>query len=185
MIQLTERDKRTIRRAAVGLSIYLVLFFGFRGWKHLEAARADYEGLLLEAETLSLQVQEYDDKALLIEKLQRNLQVNVSELTKATVVGEVSAAIQKAAQAGSIQLGPIRESPARASAKELASMQLEGVGPVPALMTLLHRLNTLGYPVIVDSLLLTPEPSKPGMMKLNLTIVIMDFEQWKKEEGNA
>jgi hypothetical protein len=99
-----------------------------------------------------------------------------------SLVAEASAAIQKAASSGGIQLGPIRESPARTSSKELASMQLEGTGPIPAAMGLLHRLQSLGYPLIVDSVQITPDATKPGMVKLNLTIIILDFEQWKTEE---
>ena len=60
-------------------------------------------------------------------------------------------------------------------------MQLEGAGPVPAVTAFLHRLDTLGFPLIVDSVQLSPEP-RPGMLKLNLTIIILDFDQWKKEE---
>jgi len=50
-------------------------------------------------------------------------------------------------------------------------------------MSLLHRLETLGYPLILDSVQMTPEVTKPGMVKLNLTIVILDFDQWKSEGG--
>ena len=61
-------------------------------------------------------------------------------------------------------------------------MQLEGSGPIPAVMTLLHRLPTLGFPLVVDSLQITPEAAKPGVVKLNLTIIILDFESWKNAE---
>jgi len=101
--------------------------------------------------------------------------------SKATLVAEASAAIQKAAGSGGVQFGPIRESAARASAKELASMQFEGSGSVSSVMTLLHRLQTLGYPLIIDSVQMTPE-TRPGMVKVHLTIVILDFEQWKNGE---
>jgi hypothetical protein len=62
-------------------------------------------------------------------------------------------------------------------------MQLEGVGPVPAVMALLHRLELLGFPLILDSLQLTPEPTKPGNLKMNVTIVILDYEHWQKPEA--
>lgn len=107
------------------------------------------------------------------------------KLTRASVVGEASAAIQKAATAGGIQLGPIRESAARASARELASMQLDGSGPIPAVMAFLHGFESLGYPVVLDSIQLTQDPTKPSMVKMHLTIVIYDFEQWKVEEKHA
>jgi len=68
-----------------------------------------------------------------------------AKLSKPTLVADASAAIQKAATSGGVQLGPIRESAARPSAKELAAMQLEGLGPIPALLSFLYRLETLGY----------------------------------------
>jgi hypothetical protein len=186
MKALTDRDKRTLRIAAAIISIYLILFFGVSGWKQLETRRSEYQQLVKEAQSLRQQLRPYENKALLVEKMKETFHIDLSKLSKATLVGEASAAIQKAAQTGGVQLGPIRESPARSSAKELASMQLEGIGPVPAVMTLLHRLEILGYPLIVDSVQITPEATKPGMVKLNLTIVILDYEQWKiQEKRNA
>jgi hypothetical protein len=109
-----------------------------------------------------------------------------AKLSKASVVAGASDAIQKAAASGGVQLGPIRESHGRSSAKELASMQLEGNGALPKVMALLHQLESLGYPVIVDSVQITPNAMKPGMVKVTLTILIMDFEAWKiKESPNA
>lgn len=182
MPTLTDREKRTVRFAAVAIAIYLVLFFGVRAWKHLETRRSEYQLLLTDAQRLRRELQPYENKALLAQKLKESFRMDPLKLSKASLVAEASAAIQKAAGTGGIQLGPIRETPARASAKELASMQLEGTGPVPAVVTLLHRLPTLGYPLILDSVQINPDSTKPGMLKLNLTIVILDFEQWKSEE---
>ena len=77
-------------------------------------------------------------------------------------------------------MGPVRESPGRASSKELGSVQIEGTGPVPAVMGLLGRLESVGYPLIIDSVQLTPD-MRPGQLKMSLTIVILDFDEWKKE----
>ena len=80
-------------------------------------------------------------------------------------------------------------------------MQVEGGGPVPAVMGFLHRLQTLGYPLVVDALQLTPDTPKPGappgmqpgvqpgmqpgMLRMSLTIVILNFDQWKEEKPHA
>jgi hypothetical protein len=183
MRTLTDREKRTIRFAVVGISIYLVLFGGVRGWKYLETRRAEYQRLVKEASNLRQEVRPYEDKVLLLKKLMEGLRIDPARLSRASLVGAASDALQKAAASGGLKLGPIRESAARASTQELASMQLEGMGPVPAVTTFLHRLDTLGFPMIVDSVQLTPEPTRPGMLKLNLTIIILDFEQWKKGEA--
>src|ERR1043166_1260006 len=181
MPALTPRDKRTIRIAGIGIVVYLALFCGWRGWKGLEATRAEYQQLLAQGKRLRAELQPYENKVLLTRKLKDSFHIDPQKLSKSSLVAEASAAIQKAAVSGGLQVGPIRESPARSSAKELATMQMEGAGPVPAVMAMLHRLETLGYPLVIDSIQINPD-AKPGMVKLMLTIVILNFEQWKNEE---
>ena len=182
MRTLTPHEKRTLRLATVGLTIYFAVFGLWQGWRQSEKQRSEYQKLVKETEAFRLQVQPYEHKALVVTKLMEGFRLDPAKLSKTSVVAQASAAIQKAALTGGIQLGPVRESPARPSAKELASIQLEGTGPVPAVMALLHRLESLGYPLIIDSVQLTPEAMKPGQVKLSLMIVILDFEQWKNEE---
>ena len=181
MRTLTQNEKRTLRLAGVGIAIYLAAFGGFKVWKFFEKKRADYQQLVTEAQNLRREVQRYDDKIAGVKKLMESFHLDPAKLTKATVVAEASAAIQKAATSSGIQLGPVRESPARPSSKELASIQFEGTGPVQATMGLLNRMETCGYPLIIDSAQLTADPMKPGQIKFSLTIVILDFEQWKNE----
>ena len=182
MRTLTHQEKRTIRYAGVGIGIYLVLFGGFKVWKIFEQQRTDYRQLVTEAQSLKLEVKRYEGKIAVTKKLMETFHMDPARLTKATVVAEASAAIQKAAREGGFQLGPVRESPARPSSKELATIQIEGSGPVPATMSLLNRLETCGYPLIIDSVQISSDPTKPGQSKLNLTIIILDFEQLKKTE---
>ncbi len=183
MPALNQREKRTIQFAAIGLTAYLVLFFGLKLVNKMERTRRDYADLQTEALRLKREIAPYENRVLLTQKLKELFHIDPQKLSKTTIVAEASAAIQKVAGNGGVQLGPIRESGGRASAKEAASMQLQGTGPVQAIMTLLHKIDTLGYPLIVDSLQFSPDPTKPGMLKVNMTIVILDFEQWKKEEG--
>ena len=49
-------------------------------------------------------------------------------------------------------------------------------------MAFLHNLQSLGYPLVIDSVQIHGDPSKPGAVKISLTIVILDFDQWKGEE---
>lgn len=179
----SNKEKRTIRFAIIGISIYLALFGGLKSWKYFEAKRSEYLELVREANDLKQKVQPYKDKAEIVQTLMEHFRMDPAKLSKASIVGEASAAIQKAATGGGMQFGPIRETSARSSKKELASMQLEGSGPVPAVMAFLHSVTTLGYPLVIDSVQFSAEPSKPGAIKVSLTIVILDFEQWKKEEA--
>jgi len=186
MRTLTDQEKRTVRIAGALTAIYLVVFGGWRGWANLEAKRGVYQQMVLEAQSRKQQLQVYEDKVAKIKELMEKFHLDPAKLSKASVVAEASDAIQKAGASCGVTFGPIRESHGRASAKELASMQLEGNGPLPAVMGLLHRLGSVGYPLIVDSIQITPNAMRPGMVKVSLSILIMDFEAWKgKEAPNA
>src|ERR1043165_8216724 len=128
MTSLTPREKRTVRLGAMALAIYLVAFIGWRGWKHLETRRSEYQELLREAQRHKRELQPYENRVLLAQKLKDTFHIEPQKLSKASLVADASSAIQKAAGSDGIKLGPIRESAARPSAKELASMQLEGGG---------------------------------------------------------
>lgn len=182
MYQFTEHEKRTMRIAFGGLAAFLVLFGGFRAWQFLETKRGDYDKLVQDSKTLKEHLEPYEAKTLIVQKLMDNFELDPAKLQRATLVADASSAIQKSAMGSGIQVGPVRESPSRASSKELASVQLEATGSVTAIMGLLGRMETLGFPLIVDSVQLTAEPSRPGQVKANLTVVILDFDQWKQTE---
>lgn len=179
MRTISDREKRLIRYSAIGIVIYLALFFI---WRPLQRRRVEYQTLVTEAQDLRNKILPYGARAETVQALMEKFRFDPAQLDKATVVGEASAALQKAAMSSGIQVGPVRESASRSSGKELASVQFEGIGAVPAVMSLLQRIETLGFPLIIDSVQLTPEKNGPGRVKMNLTILILDFEQWKKED---
>lgn len=184
MRALTEREKRTVRYGAIAVAVYLTLFGGYHVWRFLEGKRIAYQKLVAEAQERKQQIQPYEDKVLIVKKLMDTFHLDPAKLSRATLVADASAAIQRAAMSGGIRVGPVRESPARASARELASVQLEGTGRVPAVMGFLSQIQGLGFPLIIDSVQLTPETTRPGQVKVNLTIVILDFDQWKTKEAH-
>jgi hypothetical protein len=183
MRTLNAQEKRTIRIAGTILGIFLVLLGGQRFWKLIGGQRAAYQQEIKEIQAIRDELKPYAAKIEVVTNLMQRFKMDPAKLSNASLVADASAAIQKAATTGGVQLGPIRETRARASSKELTTMQLEGSGPVTAIVTFLHRLESVGYPLIVDSVQLNPEASKPGMVKVTLTITILDFEQWKKEEA--
>jgi len=183
MRPLTGHEKRTVRLGATVVAVAFVLFIGARVWKYLEGGRRNYVQLVEEATRRKLELLPYTDKAAKLQEWMVSSRLDPARLSRATVVAEASAAIQKAATAGGIQLGPLRETPSRASAREIAQMQFEGIGKVEAVLGLLGQLESIGYPLIVDAVQINPETTKPGMVKLTLTILILDFEQWKKTEA--
>ncbi|MGV3773207.1 MAG: hypothetical protein ACO1QB_09930 [Verrucomicrobiales bacterium] len=183
MQPLSERDKKIVRLASIGIAVYLALFIGIKGWKKLEKNRSEYQQMLVEAEGLKREVAPLENKFMLLEKLKEDSKIEVSKISRATVVADTSAAIQKAAQSGGIKLGPLRESSARTANKELASVQIEGVGQIASIMAFCHQLESLGYPLAIETFTLAPQPGPPGMLKMNMTVALFDWEQWKTKGG--
>jgi hypothetical protein len=180
MRSLTDREKRTVRFAGIGIAIYLALFGGLQVWKYFEKKRADFRQLVMEAQSLRQGIQPYQDKVQVVKKMMADFRMDPATLKKETVVSDASAAIQKAAQSGGLQLGPIRESSSHGSGNSLATVQLEGSGQVSAVLTFLASLNSIGFPVVVDSVQLATDNSRPDQVKINLTIIILDFSQQKE-----
>jgi hypothetical protein len=180
MRSFTDREKRTVRFAAIGIAVYLALFGGFQVWKWLDKKRADYRRLAAEAQDLRRQIQPYQDKVVVVKKLMEDFHMDPAKLKKETVVADANAAIQQSAKAGGVALGPIRESPAHGSGKTLATVQLEGSGQVPAVLAFLAGLNRIGFPLVVDSVQFTADNSRPGQVKVSLTIFILDFNPQKE-----
>ncbi len=185
MRKLTPRERRTIRLGAAGLAVYLVLFYGGRGWKLLEAKREEYSRLSLEAEKLKLEVLREKVKALRLEKLRRDHPVDFKGLRASTLVSDATAAIQKSAQALGLALGTCRETPGRSSGKELSVLQIEGKGPTAGALQFVHGLGFLGFPLVVDWLQIKTKGMQPGQIGLSLGVAVLDMTAWKSAEVRA
>lgn len=175
---LTDRDRRLVRWTAIGLGIYLVLFFGFKGWRRAEAARLEYGRLVTQAETIATRVRPYENRALLIEKLRGQLNCHRSDQTDEQLIANANAAVQTAARESGVKILSIRESGGRVSARELASMRISGAGNVQGLLTLLSRFDSMNLPLIVDSIQVESDAKKPGALKLTFHVVIVDATAW-------
>lgn len=177
MRPLTEREKRIVRIAGAGIVIYLALFYGGR---FFEKSRSEYRQLVTEAENLRRQTLPFENKVQVVKKLMDDFHMDPAKLKKATVVADASAAIQNRAKTGGVQLGPIRESMTPGQGKGLATVQLEGSGQIPAMLAFLGGLDRIGFPVIVDSVQFSAVTGRPGQVKMNLTLIILDFDQQKE-----
>jgi hypothetical protein len=182
MRTLSPSEKRTVRYATIGITIYLALFCGIKVLKFFTHQRADYLRMVAEARQLKTDTDLDTDKAALVKKLMDDFHLDPATLSTNSTVADASAAIQKAAMSGGVQFSAIHESPGRSSAKELATIELEGSGQVAAVVSLLHQLPLLGYPLVIDSVQIIADPMQPGQIKLNLTVIVLDFEQWKETE---
>ena len=138
--------------------------------------------LVREAKNLKLEVLPYEAKVEAVNKWMGTAKLDPVKLVRSTLVAQASAAIQKQAMAGGLQISLLRETSSRGVEKELASVQLEGMGPVPALMSFLAAIGNLGVPLVVDTVQLNADPTKPGVVRMSLVIVVLDFDQWKATE---
>src|SRR5215470_2770695 len=117
MRTLTQKEKRTVRLGAYAVAIYLVVFFGVKIGSAVVKRHSDYELLLAEVQNLKRKVVVYQAKVQHIQKLMESFRLDPAKLTRASVLAQASAAIQSAALGGGVQIGPVRESPARPSTK--------------------------------------------------------------------
>ena len=105
---LSEKDRRTVRVAAIGLGIYLALFFGGRAFGFLSRRHAEYRQLQADATALRSRLDLYGARAARVERLMETFQMDPAHLNKTTLVARASEAIQQTAALGGLQLGPIR-----------------------------------------------------------------------------
>ncbi len=179
MRSLSPQEKRTVRYAAIGLAVYLVLFFGFDTWSALQKRRAAYLRLVRDAQALRTRVEVTADKAAGLEGLMEQFRMDPAKQTTNTLIAEAVAAMHNAAMSAGIQLGPVRETASRSAARELATVQIEGVGPVGSVLGFLHGMGTLGFPLVADTVQLAPDRTQPGSARLTVTVMILNFEPWR------
>jgi len=177
--ELTASEKRTIRAAVLLVGAYLLLLYGFKAWRWLEEKRAGYSALATEASSVKERLLTERFKGERLKKLKDELRIDLASLREETIVGEARGAIQAAAQASGVQIVASKESPGRATGKDLASFQIEAVGPLPATVQLLKNLRSTGYPVVVDRVHFQRAGMQPGQVKLSLAAAVLSFKEWK------
>lgn len=182
MRTLTPQEKRTIRLATIGLSLYLTLFYAPRLWKQIASGTSQQQALNLEIQSFKHELPPYENRLLRLEKLRNDIQLKPSPPTTPELIAETSAAIQNSAMTSGIKLGPLRETGSRPSAMELASIRLEALGPVPNLLQWIAQLELLGLPILIDSIQIDADPRQPNMLKASLSLLILDPQQWNKED---
>jgi hypothetical protein len=183
--ELTPKEKRTIRIAAICVGAYLLLFYGGSLFSYFTARREAYDKLVQQAQELRDVIKPYEEKVETATNLMDRFHMDPVKLKRSSVMAEASAAIQQAAASGRVGIGPIRETPARPSAKEAGSIQFDATGQIEAVMDLLHNLSRIGFPIIIDTLQLNSAPGMPNGVKVSLNIVILDFEAWKAKEEQS
>ncbi len=182
---ITEKDKRTIRFAAIGVLVYLALFYGPAARNYLVAKREAYNALVQQERALRDLINPYESRRETAESLMEHFHMDPATLKRNSVMAEASAAIQMAAASEGVGVGPVHESVGRPSAKEAGSIQFEGTGPIPSVLALLHHLDRVGFPVIIDTIQIAPSGGMPSGLKVTVTLIVLDFDEWKPKEEKS
>ena len=177
MRELTDRERRTIRLAGVGLGIYLVLFVGVKTVSWLEGKRAARAELGRELAAARLELLVEQRKQLLLESLRAGWGLDLARMSLPTVVGDARVAIETAARACRVGLGFAKESAGRRRAHELAAFQVSGSGADAAVAKFIHRMTHLGYPFVLDNVELEAA-GKPGSVRFSFSVALIDYATW-------
>jgi hypothetical protein len=181
--KLSDREKRTIRIAAIGLGAYLVLFIGHKTYSALESERTAYQTLQQESDAVDIRWLKEQKKRARLEALRDHWQLDVDRLALDTVVGDARVAIEKAAKTCRVGLGFARESPGRARAHVLAVFQLSGSGKTDAVAKFFDQISRTGYPVLLDTIHLKTTTKQPGKVTFSFSVSLIDYLNWTAPEG--
>jgi hypothetical protein len=174
MRTLNDKEKRTVRLGGIVLGAYLVLFYGSRGVMVLEGMRTEVLDRFRAAELLKSEADLEETRHLHAEKLKAELRIDLAALKDETVVGEASAAVQKAVQEQGLQLGPTKETRKRSTEREMGTIQIDGQGGATAAAQFISGLGTIGYPLVVDSISFKGGQN-PGQVSFSLSISVLNF----------
>jgi hypothetical protein len=180
---MSQKDKRTLLIGGIFIIVYLGFFYGNKLLGLFEGERRAYFDQFEEAQQLGDLFKSYETRVMKIEKLREQYSLNVRTLEATNLIGNAGRAIQDLVKNSGYKMGQIREVASRGGQGIAATLQLEGTGPLKSLMPLLHRFQTTGYPLIVDSFTVRAEKRKPGEVQWSAEVILLDYQKWKKPGG--
>ena len=177
---MNEKEKKLIKFTAIGLSIYLLAFYGKDYLGAFVRKRSDFVKKEKTITNHRTKLSPYSSRVLMLEKLRKKLNIDVRRLSSNELVGQTSQAIQQSAKQSGIKIGPLRET----SGRNISSLKFEANGKYDGMVKFLRGIGTSGYPVLIESMQVKQDISKKGNLKINLSIGILDFTKWKKGTSN-
>ena len=181
MRALTEREKKTVRLAAIGLVGYLVIFYGFKGWNALRDREAHVEQLRLDASLLETRILKEQRKDKRLKELRKSLAIDLEKLDDGTLVTDTRVAIGAAAKSRGVGIGPTKEAPARSDGSTLTTLQFGGGGGISNVADFIYSLPRLGFPLAIERVQITAETKKPGNVRFTMTVSVLSVQAWKEQ----
>lgn len=178
---MNDKEKKLIKFTAIGLTIYLLAFYGKDYLGAFEKKLDDFKKKEKTIVNHRTKLVPYSSRVLMLEKLRKKLNIDVRRLSSNELVGQTSQAIQQSAKQSGIKIGPLRES----SGRSTSSLRFEANGKYDGMVKFLRSIGTSGYPIMIESMQVNLDPSKKGNVKISLSIGIIDFANWKKGTSNG
>lgn len=178
---MTQSEKKLVQITAIGLGLYLVFFFGAGSLKKYENQLAEHHKKQRTIRDLNLKLKPYGNRVLLLEKLRKEMNLEVRFLDIPDFGALASEAIQRCARSHSVNIGPFRESTAATG----TSIRFEASGQGASIHKFIKGVTTSGYPVLIESLQVQTMDGKPGQLKLSINLLVLNFKSWKSGVKNA
>ena len=177
MAQLTARERRLIRGAAIVMVLYLFVFYGIKGVNWLDTKRTEHTQLTGELASLETQSLRELKKSKEFRDLQKRAGIDFATLSDEGLVTRSRNAIQSLAGRHSVGLSPIRESQGRSRA-QLRQFQIDGKGSAKQVLGFLNELDSIGVPLVVDRVHVKRQKS-PRKLEVQMTVSLLSFPEWK------
>ena len=182
MRALNEREKRTIRIGAIALATYLLVFGGLKMWRWLEARRSAYGELELELSRLENERLRMETRQVRLGKLEKQFALDLVAWNPQTIVHEVRAGIDALAKKRKVALPPIRETNGLRQSGEFRKFLVKGSGTTVAVAQFVDELSGIGFPLVVNSFRLDKNGTKPGQVKFDLDVAILDYGSYQAKK---
>ncbi|MCD8533724.1 MAG: hypothetical protein LR011_02605 [Verrucomicrobia bacterium] len=178
---MTQSEKKLVQITAIGLSLYLVFFFGAGSLKKYENQLAEFHKKRKTIRELNVKLQPYGNRVMLLEKLRKEMNLEVRFLDIPDLGALSSEAIQRCARSHSVNIGSFRESAATTG----TSIRFEASGQGASIQKFLKGVTTSGYPIYIESLQVQTMDGKPGQLKMSINLLVLNFKSWKSGVKNA
>ncbi len=158
---MTNRDKRALQILAAFLVVYAVVFWGGPLVAALSAGSAEFEEKQAKFLPLKRKLDKCQSWHVKVQKLQKDLQVDVSEEPKDKQKDDFVKAIENLCAKSKVKYSRMRPRDIRSSTKEkrMRAFQLDCAAAFPNIVKFVKGIEELTVPVVIDKITLS-EASK-------------------------
>jgi hypothetical protein len=154
---MTTQDKRALKILASFVAIFLAVFWGGPLLDALSAGSAEFEEREAEFLPLKRKLDRCQSWHVKVQKLQKDLQVEVSKEAKDKQKDEFVKAIENLCAKSQVKYSRMRPRDIRSSTKEknMKAFQLDCAAPFPNLIKFVKGIEELTVPVVIDKITLS------------------------------